>query len=359
MHVTDLKRYIYENQKIEYILEKIGCHNIKYNESKEYYSSCQPTGDNPQGVNIRNNEHLNYRSFSRNVSYDDGKDLISLIEDVKKLNFRKALKYIHELLGLKFTWKYEPIKKEKNTIYELDLFKEIRDKTKYGIVDVADINVLDEEYLNDFMPMLHIDWIRQGITEKTRKKFGLCYSYRYKRVIIPVRAWNTGELVATNARTTVENFEEFGIKKYYLTNGYNKSLNLYGLWENYDSIQKAGYVVVYEAEKSVLKRDSLGDSTGVAVSGHTLSNEQAAILWGLNVDIVFSFDKDVCLQEVWHCCQKVWHGRNVYYIHDKNNILSPKDSPADARNKDYQFLFENRIKYDNEKHQLYLKSLEK
>ena len=62
---------------------------------------------------------------------------------------------------------------------------------------------------------------------------------------------------------------------------YIKSLNLFGLYENYDSIQKAKQVTVVEAEKSVLKRDSLNDSTLVALSGHTMSEEQAAILIGL------------------------------------------------------------------------------
>lgn len=50
-------------------------------------------------------------------------------------------------------------------------------------------------------------------------------------------------------------------------------MNLFGLWENKDSIQEKGHVVVFEAEKSVLKRDSLNDPTGVAVSGHEISDE--------------------------------------------------------------------------------------
>ena len=37
-------------------------------------------------------------------------------------------------------------------------------------------------------------------------------------------------------------------------------MNLYGLYENYDAIQKAGYVVVFEAEKSVLKRDTFSSN---------------------------------------------------------------------------------------------------
>jgi DNA primase len=94
-----------------------------------------------------------------------------------------------------------------------------------------------------------------------------------------MRYWLTGELLGFNQRTTVENYEEFGIKKYFITPTYPKALNLYGLYENYDAIQKAGYVVVAESEKSVLKRDSLGDSTVVALSGKAYRMSKFAFLW--------------------------------------------------------------------------------
>ena len=105
MTISELKKYIWENEKIEYILEQLNCHEIKYNVQKEYWSAAQPDGDNPQGVNIRNNEYLNYRSFSRGIDYEDNKDLISLVESVKKLSFIDAVKYIHQILDLPFEFK--------------------------------------------------------------------------------------------------------------------------------------------------------------------------------------------------------------------------------------------------------------
>ena len=87
MTISELKEYIYENKRIEYILEEIGCSNIKFNKQKDYYSASQPDGDNPQGVNIKNNKYLSYRSFSRGIDYEDSQDLISLIESVKNISF--------------------------------------------------------------------------------------------------------------------------------------------------------------------------------------------------------------------------------------------------------------------------------
>ena len=357
MTISELKEYIYNEKKIKYILEEIGCHDIKYNSQKEYYSAAQPDGDNPMGVVIRNNEHLNYRSFSRGIEYEDNQDLISLIETIKKISFVDTLKYIHEILELPFEFKKQKAKPKKK-IDPLFIFKKTLRSTR-SVVNVDDIHVLDDKLLDDYIPMLHIDWLRQGITDRTRKKFSLAYSYKHKRVVIPLKYWSTGELLGFNQRTTVENYEEFNIKKYFITPTYPKALNLYGLYENYDSIQKAGYVVVAESEKSVLKRDSLGDGTVVALSGKTMSDEQVRILMGLNVEIVIGLDKDVDTNEIRHICEKFKHSRKVSYIYDFMGILNDKDAPMDACNKDYQFLLESRVSYDRNEQRKYEESLMK
>lgn len=353
MDTVNLKKYIFENNKIEYVLNEIGCHNIVYHPNKEFYSCGNYNGDNKGAINIKNNEYLGVINWTREKEFGDNSDIITLVQYNKDMSFVEAIKYIHKILDLPFEFK--KVTQSKKKFDPLAVFKKVANRKK--IVDVNDIQILEDELLNDFVPMLHIDWLREGIMPWTRKKFGLAYSYRYKRVVIPMRHWLTGELLGFNQRTTVANYDEFGIKKYFLTPTYPKSLNLYGLYENYDSIQKAGYVVIYEAEKSVLKRDSLNDPTGVALSGHTLSEEQVAILWGLNVEIVFAFDKDISVEEVWHSCNKLCRGRKVSYIQDKWDILSHKDSPADACNKDFQFLFDNRVIYNKEKQRKYQESL--
>lgn len=359
MYTTSLKKYIFENDKIEFILNEIGCHSIVYHPNKEFYSCANYNGDNKGAINVKNNEYLNVVNWTRQKEFGDNSDIIDLVQYNKNMSFREAVKYLHKILGLKYELGEEPeIKKEKKQ-KDISLMEQIRNRTRRGVVDVADIQVLEDRLIQDYVPLLHIDWLRQGITERTRKKFGLAYSYKNKRVVMPMRHWLTGELLGFNQRTTVENWQEFNIKKYFITPSYPKSYNLYGLYENYDSIQKAGYVVVYEAEKSVLKRDSLNDPTGVALSGHSLSDEQLAILWGLNVEVIFAFDKDVSIEETWHCCNKFGSGRKVSYIQDKWDILSEKDSPADARNKDYEFLFKNRIVYDKEEKKKYEESLNK
>lgn len=357
MTVIELKQYIYENNKIEKILEEIGCANIVYHENRDYYSCSNARGgdcNNPAAINIKNNSYLNYINYTRGVSAEDHQDLISLVQYNKELDFITALKYIHKILGFKYSYTkpQEPVKKKN----PLEIF--LKYDTKRAKCNVLDFNPLDENILNDFVPYIHIDLFREGIIKKTIQKFKLGYSYRWKRTIFPVRYWGTGELMGYNARTSVENYEEFGIKKYFITPGMKKEINLYGLYENYEDIIKAKYITIVEAEKSVLKRDSRLDSTCVALQGHSISDEQVKIICGLPInEIVIAMDKDVPIEEVWHICNKFYGQKKVSYIWDKWGILGKKDSPADAPNKMYQFLFKYRVPFTEIERKKYLKIL--
>ena len=97
----------------------------------------------------------------------------------------------------------------------------------------------------------------------------------------------------------------------------------------------------------------------MAISGKNISEEQVRILIGLNVEIVLAMDKDVDINEIRFMCEKFKNIRKVSYIYDFIDVLQNKDAPMDARNKDYQFLFENRIVYGEEEQRRYQESLKK
>lgn len=366
MTAIELKKYIYNENKIEYILEKIGCRNIEYHQNKDYYSCTNVRGgdcNNPAAVNIKNCTYLNYRNFTRGVSYDDQEDLISFVQYSMDMNFIKALKYLHKILELNY--EYSTVKEKESEVNPvLNIFQKYCSKKKSrSRCDALSFDPMDEKVLNDFVPYIHIDLFREGIMPRSIKKFELGYSYKWKRTIFPVRYWMDGSLMGYNARTSVENYEEFDIKKYFITPGMKKEINFYGLWENYNSIIKANYITIFEAEKSVVKRHSRFDETAVAVQGHSISDEQLRILRGLSLyEIVIAFDNDVPVEEIWHICDKLYmnrRGGRISYIYDKWNILGEKDSPADASNEQYQFLFDNRVRYTERLHQEYLMSLDR
>ena len=360
MTSQQLKEFIQTENYIEKILEDIGCHSIKFHPDRDYYTAARPDGDNPLGVVIKNNLYLNYYSYSRNVHIEDGKDLFALVQDTKHITFAETMKYLHTLLGLKYTFKKEEPKDDKPKYDPLHIFKKATCKKRIRNVLECNFETLDENILTDLVPMIHIDIYREGITPKTIKKFGLCYSYKWRRTIFPIRWWLNGELLAYNARTSIENYSEFGITKYWLTPGYQKQNNLYGLWENYKDIESSKYITLLESEKNVCKRDSRLDSTCVALQGHSISDEQVRIILGMNIqEVVVALDKDVPIEEIRHICERFYHLRKVSYIYDRWGLLKEKESPADACNKIYNFLFKHRIVYDEKEHLLYLKSLVK
>ena len=211
MTSVELKQYIFSNKIIETILSKIGCHRIKYDSNNDRYTACQPDGDNEMGVVIRNNSYLNYYSYSRHIHIEEKQDIFNLIEHIKKMSFGEVIKYVHEILGLEYTFQRKVVIERKQD--PLNVFTRFAAKRK-RTCNVKEIDFLDENILHDYFPGEHIDWLRQGIIPRTVTKFGLYYSYKLKRQIIPIRYWLDGSLMATNARTIIENYEEFGIKKY-------------------------------------------------------------------------------------------------------------------------------------------------
>lgn len=359
MTINELKTYIYDNNKVEDVLMAIGCHHICYHKEKGYWSCANCDGDNVTAINVRNNEYLNVKNYTRENDFNERADIFSLVEynlkaQKKQHSFYDAIKYVHEILGLKFSF-------HKNEIKPVDKpdplmrFKMIKRMSKVCIVN--DYEPLKESLINEYAPYPHISFAREGIMPWTWKKFGIGYSYYRKRTVIPLKYWLTGELLGFNMRTSVENYDMFDIKKYWLTPGYPKQINLYGLWENKAEIPKLGHVVVFEAEKSVLKRDTLGDYGCVACSGHVLSREQQSILIGLGVEIVIAFDKDIDVDYLRYCCEQFYRIRKVSYIYDRFGLLGDKDSPADAKNKIYKYLFDHRVVYDEREHLEYLRSL--
>ena len=348
MDVIELKKYIIDNDKIKIILEEIGCTNIK-NYTKEYRCST-PLHHKSNSTSIKKNS-LKVKTYSSEETKSG--DIITLVMDIKEISFPKAIKYIHKILELK----YIPFKQNKEDKPKFDLLR-IFKKASGEYKDYSDegLKILEEDITREYIKYPYIEWVREGITPKTQDIFGVGYSFKSNRVVFPHRYWcgNENDYVGLIGRTLIKNYDMFDIPKYFPLHKYLKSKNLYGLQENYEGIQKAGYVTVFESEKSVLKRYSRNDFTGVALCCHELSIEQAKILISLDVDIVIALDKDISLDFVRSICDIFYGIRPIYYIYDEYSLLDEKDSPADKHDKIYKVLFNRKVKYDETEHNKYL-----
>lgn len=349
MDAQELNTYIVENPKdtIPKILEGVGCENVKVNSN--YITASNPDGDNLGAITCYLNEDsviiINWTRGYRG-------DTIGFVKSMKGWEFYPSYKWICKTLGLAYT-RYKKEDEDKvlkgNPFERLKKFRMVKNFSK-------PLEPISESVLEKFTPIEWEGLFREGVTPKTCKEFGIRYSYDQKRIIYPHRNAIDGTLVAYNARTVIDNYEELGIPKFFISKGYIKTSNVYGLWENRKYMEEAGCCIVVESEKSVLKRHSLGDKRFCAVSGHSISEEQKRLLAALSVsEIVISFDNDVEIKEVLYACEKLYPYKKVSFTKDLKGIMGKKDSIADLRNKDCLQILEERRVYTEEIHKQFVK----
>ncbi|WP_202630038.1 DNA primase [Clostridium botulinum] len=347
INAYELKEYIIKENKTLEILEKIGCFNIK-NYTKEYRCGS-PKHTNATSISIKK-DTLKIKIYTSENKIKG--DLFTLIMDVKEISFFETIKYTHEMLGLKYIGIKYRNKKEK----KIDILKIFKKALGTYSNNLEKLKIYEEDICSEFVKMPYIEWIREGILPSTQEEFGIGYSRNNNRIVIPHRYWcgNHEQYVGVIGRTLNKNYKLFDIPKYFPLYKFPKSMNIYGLQENYKGIQEKGYVNVFEAEKSTLKRHSKLDYTGVSLGGHEISPEQAKILIGLNVAIIIQMDSDIPLQHVRSLCEMFYGIRPVYYVYNILGLLKEKESPADKPNKVYNALWNRKVKYDKKEHQLYL-----
>lgn len=345
----EIKKYIIDNDKIIYLLEKIGCHKIK--DFGEEYRCALPNKSNNTNVCIKK-DNLYTMIYSENIKGD----ILTLISFIYNLNFIDSLKKAHKLLEISYNYN-KNINDER--VDPLKIFKKARKKKVYA-------HELDEEMSKDvllkYINLPHYSWIKDGILPSICRKFNIGYDSETSRITIAWRGLDIDEetFVGVVGRTTIPNYDELGIPKYFTLKKFKKSNYLYGYAENYNDILSNNYVVVGESEKSVLKRCSRNDNTWVAVGCHDISDRQRQLLISLGVDIIISMDSDISLEKVYELCDKFYMVRknNIYFIYDYDNKMPSKSSIADLLDKDYWKMFNKKKKYTLKNHNEYMLMLE-
>ena len=343
MLAKELEEYLSSNpNEIEKILEELGFGKI-LNRGR-YISACVPNFNNASGFSILI-ENLYCKSFTTNFSFNG--HLFDLVAHMKGYtNFGDTMRFIHKILNIPYSYSKDESNTPKDSI--LDFFKKYKTKpNKRSTKEVELKKYTDEEIFDMYVRCSYANWIKEGIIAKTQEQFGIGYHFDSKRVVIPHRYWKTGEIIGLIGRTICsdEEIEYFDIPKYFPLIPYPKSKNLYGLWENMEYIKQAKEVIVFEAEKSVLKMRSRGINNCVSVGSHDLSDEQVKILIGLNVNIVLAYDSDISLEFMESEARKFKGLRNVSIVINQYDILKDKQSPADASLKIFMALYKRRVHY--------------
>jgi hypothetical protein len=141
-------------------------------------------------------------------------------------------------------------------------------------------------------------WLEEGIDYDVLCDFGVKFDMVRNRIVFPVID-HLGRLVGIKVR----NFNQKDIEEHrkYMPLWHNKELYnypkmmvAYGYYQNQKVIKKAKEVIVYEAEKSVLKHGSyFTQNKSIAIGGSSFSDYHAQILKDAGVEkIVLAMDND-------------------------------------------------------------------
>jgi DNA primase len=336
MNAQDIKRHIYENQLVETVLERIGCHSIRYHDT--YWTCGNKGGDNKTAITIYNDEYLRTLNYTRQISSNPSlpTDIINLVEYNEGLSFFQAIKYLCELVGLDLYQNLEETIPESIRITRMLL------AMNGGINNEEDdtpIKPIPEIVLSYYQtPCVNDMFLRDGISYQTQVLFEYGYDPLTNRVTIPIRS-EFGDLVGVKGRLFKEKLDDNDLKYIYIE-PCNKSKILYNLHRSYDYIKEEGFVYVGESEKMCAQLWSAGIKNSVSIGGHKFSKTQLEFLSRLCVKIVVCFDKDINQKEIEQECSKFDKRIPIEYLLDTNNILTEKQSPSDNIEK-FNYLVNN------------------
>jgi len=278
-------------------------------------------------------------------------DIFGLVQKKMDLDFYGSFKYV----CLKFGISSDSSSFSSNKI-DTSYFEKFKKKE-----ETISLDKLPDSILNSYYDLYHDTWLKDGISIRSMKKFGIKFNILDNQIIIPHRDMNGG-LIGVRARNLKQEVVDSG-KKYMPVYWKRKVLKhptgaaLYGLDKTKDFIEKYKTVILFESEKSVLQLDSMfpDHSIGVCISGSSMTNYQLNILKKLDIDeVVIALDKE--FKEIGSDEEKFYAKKiedvfgnkltpyfKVSVLWDTDNLLEEKDSPTDKGPEIFQTLFKNRI----------------
>lgn len=222
---------------------------------------------------------------------------------------------------------------------------------------IVDLPHIDHKILQRFVfdKTVLQQWVDEGISFDTMKKYGIAYDPIDNCIIIP-NYDIAGKLISIRGRY----LDEDAIAKYKpirwgkQTLSHPSALSLFGLNINKQAIQQQHRAIIFESEKSVMMMDTIyGDKNcAVATLGQNISKQQIQLLLQLGVnEVVLAYDADyrtyeetvVKRKKYVHIAKVLKPYFNVAVLMDLEHILGYKDSPIDRGQIKFEQILKDRI----------------
>lgn len=330
MDIVNFKKNIFNNNKIEELLIKLGCHNVKKEQSGKIITAGLPGGDNRRSVQVKNNPYLDACIRSKGITGIDLFDVVSYVAfnettlDGMSYNRTLAINWVKRNLDI-----------------------ELKDFSTTNLTWAEDISKpknkpLNKQVLKQYIMLPHHSWIKEGISYETQTFFNIGYNLENNQIVIPIYNQDD-ELIGVKARNLDTHRYEY---KYTYLYPCIASNNLYGLNIAKRHIKKVDMVILFESEKSVMKSFQYGYRCAVALGCSDLTQTQLNLLkeyLSPTIKIILAFDKDVYYKKGkfnFDHLKKIdsMFKQNTYAIIDKDGILGEKDAPIDCGKENFNKL---------------------
>lgn len=286
-------------------------------------------------------------------------DMYKLVMVSKSLKFKEALVYVYEILGIEEKEEkrgFIPI--AKTQLDDWEIFNRYN-KKKEEKKSVYNPKILPKTLIDYYPDIYPIEWLNDGITKEAMDKYNIRFDPVHNKIIIPQYDAD-GELVGIRGRAL--NPEDLDKGQKYMPVSLEDDVlrcptayNLYGLSTNKKAISSIGKILLFEAEKSVMKCAGFyGDNNfTVACYGSNISNFQRDLILSLGVKEVFiAFDKeyhtaftpesDSYSEKILKLAYKFCPYVTTWVLWDVDGDLGYKDSPADCGKQTLEKLMKNK-----------------
>lgn len=264
-----------------------------------------------------------------------GGTIINWMETFEKLNFGQAVEKLSNITGTELK-----VTKQSETVRFYKKIKSISEVTKtQNIVR----HMLSDDYMCQFDKEVPKEWEEEGISPEVMDEYGIRVDHGSNRIVYPIYDADD-RLVGAKGRTRYTRYKELNIQKYQFYNKIGTTDFFVGMHENKQKILEANEVIIFEGIKSGMKLTTFEDKRNwLAAETSYLNDEQVKILLKMQIkNVVIAFDKDVTLDKIKKCTEKLRKFTNVFAVIDKRKLLDEKMSPVDKGREVWDILYKER-----------------
>lgn len=167
MEARTIKEYIYDNNKIEYVLEELGMHHIKWHNGGEYITCGMPDGDNPNSTTVYNDSFLGVVAYTRDIKDAYGiSDIISLVTFVRQCFFTESINWLCEMFGLDYYAEEQIV--DSSLLFIRAFEKQTKSQKSENL---AILKPISEDVLKSYLNWNNTEFLKDNISRETQTEF--------------------------------------------------------------------------------------------------------------------------------------------------------------------------------------------